>query len=61
MPAHFYNWLDVADRKEAERLPPTRGIRVNYAIKLGMDDNGREKEVLWGLLYNMSRGELLVL
>jgi hypothetical protein len=23
MPAYFYDWLDVADQKEAERLLPT--------------------------------------
>jgi hypothetical protein len=46
MPAHFHDWLDVADRKQAKRLPPARGIRVDYIIKLEKDDNGREKEVL---------------
>jgi hypothetical protein len=61
MPAHFHDWLDVADRKQAKQLPPTRGIRVDYTIKLEKDDNGREKEVPWGLLYSMSRDELLVL
>ena len=46
MPAHFYDWLDVADRKQAERLPLTRGIKVDYIIELEKDDNSREKEVL---------------
>ena len=61
MPAHFHHWLDVASRKEAERLPPTRGIRVDYAIELEKVDNGGEREVPWGPLYSMSRDELLVL
>jgi hypothetical protein len=46
MPAYFHDWLDVTDRKQAERLPPMRGIGVDYAIKLEKDDNSREKEVL---------------
>jgi hypothetical protein len=61
MPTYYYNWLDVTDRKEAKRLPPTRGIGVNHAIKLEKDGNGREKEVPWGPLYSISRDELLVL
>jgi hypothetical protein len=46
MPAYFHDWLDVIDRKQAKRLPPTRGIGVDYVIKLEKDDNSREKEVL---------------
>ena len=42
-------------------MPPTRGIGVDHAIELKMDDNGKEKEVPWGLLYSMSRDKLLVL
>jgi hypothetical protein len=44
MPTHYYNWLDVADRKAAERLPPVRGIRVDHAIELKRDENSKEKE-----------------
>jgi len=61
MPTHYHNWLDVADRKAAERLPPVRGIGVDYAIELERDENGKEKEPPWGPLYSMSRDELLVL
>ena len=61
MPTHYYNWLDIADRKAAERLPPVRGIGVDYAIELKRDENSKEKEPPWGPLYNMSRDELLVL
>jgi hypothetical protein len=46
MPVYFYDWLDITDRKEAERLPPVRGIRVDYIIELERDDDGREKEPL---------------
>jgi hypothetical protein len=61
MPAYFHQWLDVADRKKAELLPPTRGQGINHSIKLEKDDSGREKEVPWGPLYSISRDELLVL
>ena len=61
MPIYFHDQLDVANRKQAKRLPPARGIGVDYAIELEKDDNGREKEVLQGPLYSMSRDELLVL
>ena len=61
MPTHFHQWLDVADRKKAELLPPLRGRGIDHSIELEKDDNGREKEVPWGPLYNMSRDELLVL
>ncbi len=44
MPTHYHDWLDVVDRKAAERLPPVRGIRVDHAIELERDENGREKE-----------------
>ena len=44
MPTHYHDWLDVADRKAAERLPPVRGIGVDHAIELERDENGREKE-----------------
>ena len=46
MPAHFHQWLDVADRKKAELLPPTRGQGVDHSIELEKDDSGREREVL---------------
>jgi hypothetical protein len=46
MPAYFYDWLDITNRKEAERLLLIRGIGVNHAIKLEKDNNDKEKEVL---------------
>jgi hypothetical protein len=61
MPAHYHQWLDVADRKKAGLLPPVRGKGVDHAIELEKDDAGRDKVVPWGPLYSMSRDELLVL
>ncbi|EFQ89374.1 hypothetical protein PTT_14377, partial [Pyrenophora teres f. teres 0-1] len=42
-------------------MPPLRGPEIDYWIELEKDKNGKEKELPWGPLYNMSRGELLVL
>ncbi|KAL5594252.1 uncharacterized protein BROUX77_006207 [Berkeleyomyces rouxiae] len=41
-------------------LPPNRP-GIDHAIKMKKDEQGRDKEVPWGPLYNMSRDELLVL
>ena len=41
-------------------LPPHRP-GIDHAIELEKDEHGREKAVPWGLLYNMSKEELLVL
>jgi hypothetical protein len=53
--------LPVFDQKKAEALPPLCGVGTDYLIELEKDAKGKEKEVLWGLLYSMSRDELLVL
>ena len=42
-------------------MPPLRGPEIDHRIELEKDENGKEKEPPWGPLYNMSRGELLVL
>ncbi|OJD24775.1 hypothetical protein ACJ73_03858 [Blastomyces percursus] len=56
----YHEFLDVFDRKEADKLPPFRGKRVDHEIKL-LKKDGKEQEPPWGPLYNMSREELLVL
>lgn len=60
LPKHFHDFLDVFDRKEADKLPPKRGKGVDHEIELLRED-GREPRVPWGPLYDMSRDELLVL
>src|ERR1700712_2552103 len=60
LPEHYHEFLDVFDYKEAEKLPPLRGRGVDHAIELETKE-GKEAEVPWGPLYNMSRDELLVL
>ncbi|EFQ86650.1 hypothetical protein PTT_18057 [Pyrenophora teres f. teres 0-1] len=42
-------------------MPPLRGPEIDHWIELEKDKNSKEKELPWGPLYNMSRGELLVL
>ena len=61
LPSHFHAYLPVFDRKASEALPPLRGPGVDHRIELEKDKKGREPEVPWGPLYNMSRDELLML
>jgi len=61
LPVHFHELLDVCSHEKAEVLPPTRGTGIDHAIELEKGPDGKEKEVPWGPLYNMSRDELLVL
>ncbi|KAG9184899.1 hypothetical protein G6011_06845, partial [Alternaria panax] len=51
----------IFDPKTAAKMPPLRGPEIDHRIELEKDENGKEKEPPWGPLYNMSRGELLVL
>jgi hypothetical protein len=60
LPNHFGKWTPLFDPVRAEQLPPLRGPSIDHAIHLEQE-NGKDKEVPWGPLYNMSRDELLVL
>ncbi|KAI0990968.1 hypothetical protein K3495_g17219, partial [Podosphaera aphanis] len=55
-----YSHIFLDDNKHENSLPPHRK-GIDTRINLMKDDQGREKEVPWGPLYGMSRGELLVL
>ena len=57
LPSHYHDFLDVFDRKQADRLPPHRGPSIDHRIEL--EKPGTRPP--WGPLYNMSRDELLVL
>jgi len=62
LPAQYHEFLDIFDRKEADRLPPFRGPHVDHRIELiERDEKGNKVEPPWGPLYNMSREELLLL
>ena len=60
LPIQYHEFLDVFDKKEADKLPPIRGNSVDHKIELIQQD-GKKAEAPWGPLYNMSRDELLVL
>jgi len=57
--AQYHEFLDIFDRREADRLPPLRGPHVDHRIELiERDEKGNKVEPP---LYNMSREELLLL
>jgi len=60
LPKHYYEFLDVFSRTDADKLPPLRGKGIDHGIALEKED-GKTLKVPWGPLYNMSRDELLVL
>ena len=61
LPAQYHKYLDLFDRKAADALPPFRGKGIDHDIELEKDKEGKEQEVPFGPLYQMSRDELLVL
>ena len=60
LPEQYQQYADVFDPDKADELPPHRP-GIDHHIPLETDEDGKEKEVPWGALYNMSRDELLVL
>jgi transposase InsO family protein len=60
LPPQYHEFLEAFNRQQADRLPPHR-TRVDHAIEVLKDDQGREKELPTGPLYSMSREELIVL
>lgn len=60
LPAQYRRFVDLFDPEKADELPPHRP-GIDHRIQLEKDENGKEKEVPWGALYNMSRDELLLL
>jgi transposase InsO family protein len=60
LPLHYHEFLHVFDRDKADQLPPHRE-GADHKIELLTGPDGKELEVPWGPLYNMSRDELLVL
>ena len=61
LPEPHKHLAELFDPKTAAKLPPLRGSKIDHRIELEKDQNGKEKEPPWGPLYNMSKGELLVL
>jgi transposase InsO family protein/predicted aspartyl protease len=61
LPKAHQNMAWIFDPNTAAKMPPLRGPGVDHRIELEKDQDGKEKEPPWGPLYNMSKGELLVL
>ncbi len=59
LPEYYSEFLGAFDRSEAEKLLPLYGHGTDYTIELKKVD-GKEPIVPWGLLYNMSRDELVI-
>lgn len=61
LPRHYRRWLQLFDRKHADRLPPHRP-GIDHRIEIAENDaNGNPKQPPYGPLFSMSREELLVL
>ena len=60
LPPQYHEFLGAFDRKQADQLPPHRP-GVDHAIEILKDNQGRERQLPWGPLYNMSREELIIL
>jgi hypothetical protein len=60
VPDYYKSEAEAWNPVAASQLPPLRP-GIDHEIQLEKDVNGRDKEVPWGPLYNMSRDELLVL
>lgn len=59
LPKQYTEFMDLFDREKAKVLPPHRGA-ADHHIELEKVD-GKDPDIPWGPLYNMSRDELLVL
>jgi hypothetical protein len=59
LPSQYREFWALFDQSQADKLPPLRP-GADHQIQLEQE-NGKEAEVPWGPLYNMSREELLVL
>ena len=59
-PPQYQQHAKTFDPDVASQLPPVRGPKIDYNNEINKKD-GKEIEPPWGPLYNMSRGELLVL
>jgi hypothetical protein len=60
LPGWCQGFLDVFSREKATELPPLYSAGVDHEIQLEKVE-GKEPQVPWGPLYNMSRDKLLVL
>ena len=47
IPEQYWDYLDVFDEEEANKLPPIRGFRINHQIEL-LEEEGKKSIVPWG-------------
>ena len=57
---YYHHKLQFFQLSEAEKLLPLQGPDIDHRIELKQVDS-KDPEASWGLLYNMSREELLIL
>lgn len=60
LPPQYQEFLKLFEPEQASKLPPHRGEGIDHKIEL-VQQEGKDPEVPWGPLYNMSQGELVVL
>jgi hypothetical protein len=61
LPEQYKHHSWIFDPDMANRMPPLQGPAIDHQVDLVKDASGKEPEVPWGPLYNMSKEELLVL
>jgi hypothetical protein len=60
LPIAYYEFLPLFSKKESNKLPLFREKGIDYSIELKLDEYGKEKIIPWGLLYSISKDELLI-
>ena len=61
LPRQYWKYLRLFEQDKAEELPPHRGDGIDHKIELVREESGKDPEVPWGPLYNMTQEELIVL
>jgi hypothetical protein len=61
LPRQYWKYLRLFEQDKAEELLPHWGDRIDHKIELVQEENGKDPEVSWGPLYNMTQEELIVL
>ncbi|CBF80845.1 hypothetical protein AN5095.2 [Aspergillus nidulans FGSC A4] len=61
LPRQYWKYLRLFEQDKAEELPPHRGDGIDHKIELIWEESGKDPEVPWGPLYNMTQEELIVL
>jgi transposase InsO family protein len=60
LPKHYHEFLQVFDRKEADKLAPHRGPQDHHIERIVSKETGQPAEPPFGPLYSMTREELFV-